>query len=67
MLKQSKENFTFANYAMMTIDGGLFMGGLGFLAAQTLMPKMIQSLGGPIWLIDANRFYLASTFYCTLC
>lgn len=39
------------NYFMHSMDGGLFGAGLLFVSAETLMPVVIQSLGGPAWLI----------------
>lgn len=33
------------------IEGGLFIGALTFLSAETVLPVMIRSLNGPTWLI----------------
>jgi len=40
------------NYLAHSIEGGLYMGGLAFIAAETVMPSIIKSLGAPIWLIS---------------
>lgn len=45
-----KQHF-WRNYLAHTIEGGLFMGGMTFLAADSVMPRMIQTLGGPDWII----------------
>lgn len=39
------------NYLAHIFEGGFYLGGMTFLAADTVMPKMIESLGGPAWLI----------------
>ncbi|MBE3069725.1 MAG: hypothetical protein IMZ66_05765 [Planctomycetes bacterium] len=39
------------NYVVHAVEGGLFMGGLWFVSATTLMPTVVQSLGGPDWLV----------------
>jgi len=39
------------NYLAHGIDGGLFMGGLAFVDSQTVLPRMVESLGGPNWVI----------------
>lgn len=44
--------FFWRNYMAHSIEGGLFMGGSTFLAADSVMPAMIKSLGGPTWLIS---------------
>lgn len=41
------------NFWVSVIEGGAFMGGLGFLAAQTLLPDIIRQLGGSPLLIAA--------------
>jgi len=40
------------NYLAHCIEGGLYMGGLAFLAAETVLPAMVKSLGAPNWLIS---------------
>ncbi len=39
------------NYLAHCIEGGLYMGGLTFIAADSVMPAMISLLGGANWLI----------------
>jgi MFS family permease len=39
------------NYLAHGIEGGLFIGGLAFVSASTLLPRMVQQLGGGNWLI----------------
>lgn len=39
------------NYLAHGIEGGFFMGGLAFVSAATLLPRMVQQLGGGNWLI----------------
>lgn len=39
------------NYLSVSIEGGLYIGGLAFLSAETILPKMVHSLGGPTWAI----------------
>ncbi|MBM4152470.1 MAG: MFS transporter [Kiritimatiellaceae bacterium] len=40
------------NYLAHCIEGGLYMGGLAFVAADSVMPAMISLLGGSDWLIS---------------
>ncbi len=42
------------NYLAHSIEGGVFIGALAFLSADTVMPAMIKSLGGPRWLISLS-------------
>lgn len=39
------------NYTLHCLEGGLFIGGIAFVAPNTVLPKMIESMGGPTWLI----------------
>lgn len=39
------------NYVVHAVEGALFMGGLCFVSATTLLPTVVQSLGGPDWLV----------------
>jgi MFS family permease len=39
------------NYIAHSIEGGLYMGGLRFIAVETVAPTMIASLAGPDWLV----------------
>ena len=40
------------NYWVSALEGALFAGGLGFINASTILPKMVETLGGPVWLIS---------------
>jgi MFS family permease len=40
------------NYLAHSLEGGLFMGGLGFISATTVLPTVIKNLHGPSWLIS---------------
>lgn len=44
--------YTRANYAAHLVEGALFLTAMVFLNAQTLLPTIVQSLGGPAWLIS---------------
>jgi MFS family permease len=44
--------FFWRNYLAHIIEGGLFMGGMTFLAANSVMPAMVKSLGGSSWVIS---------------
>jgi len=39
------------NYAFHCLEGGIYMGGLAFVAAETVLPKMVHNLGGPQWVV----------------
>ena len=39
------------NYTLLAADGGLFMGGMAFIAPATVMPLLIAGLNGPNWVI----------------
>lgn len=45
------QRFLLRNYTAHSIEGGLYMGGMRFIAAETVAPAMIASLAGPDWLI----------------
>jgi MFS family permease len=40
------------NYLAHSLDGGLYVGGMAFLAAESVLPPMIRMLGGPNWLVS---------------
>lgn len=44
--------FIWRNYILYSIDGGLFMGGVCFLSAETILPGIVKELGGANWLIS---------------
>ncbi len=39
------------NYWAFAFEGALYMGAMNFISATTILPKMLQSLGGPVWLV----------------
>jgi len=45
------QQYFWRNYLAHCIEGGLYMGGLTFIAAESVMPAMINLLGGANWLI----------------
>lgn len=47
-----------------TIEGGLFIGAMQFVSAATLAPKLIESLGGPVWLIALMPVIGSIGFVC---
>ena len=40
------------NYAAHAVEGGFYMAGLTFVAYETILPPIIKTLGGPVWLIS---------------
>jgi MFS family permease len=40
------------NYFAHSLDGGLYIGGMAFLAAESVLPPLIRMLGGPNWLLS---------------
>lgn len=40
------------NYAAHAVEGGLYVGGLSFVAANSILPRMVEVLGGPSWVIS---------------
>lgn len=46
------KQFFWRNYLAHSIEGGLYMGGMAFIAAHSVLPAMVKSLGGPNWLIS---------------
>jgi len=40
------------NYISHSLEGGLYLGGVKFVSAITLLPVMVHALGGPAWLIS---------------
>ncbi len=49
-LSDARKHFR-RNYSLHFLEGGLFMGGLAFIAFDSVLPPIIRSLGGPSWLI----------------
>lgn len=46
------------------LEGGLYMGGTAFLAPESVLPKMVQSLGGRPWVIAIMPVLLPAAFAC---
>jgi MFS family permease len=51
------------NYVAHSLEGGLYIGGVAFVHPQTLLPLMIQRLGGPDWVIAAAPILLMVGFF----
>ncbi|MFW5830226.1 MAG: MFS transporter [Planctomycetota bacterium] len=45
------QRFSMRNYLAHALEGGCYMGGIAFLAEETVLPAMFASLGAPTWLI----------------
>lgn len=45
--------FARRNWLAHAIEGGVFMGALALVNAQTLLPTVVDGLGGPAWLVAA--------------
>jgi MFS family permease len=56
--KTEVQRYFWRNYLAHCIEGGLYMGGLAFVAAETVLPAMVKSLGGPNWLISLTPMML---------
>jgi len=42
------------NYIAHAVEGGLYIGGLAFVAANSVLPRMVELLGGPDWVISLS-------------
>lgn len=51
------------NYVAHSLEGGLYIGGVAFVHPQTLLPLMIQRLGGADWMIAAAPILLMVGFF----
>lgn len=51
------------NYAVHSVEGGLFIGGMAFAHPQTVLPRMIERLHGPDWIIAASPILLMVGFF----
>jgi len=40
------------NYLIHSIEGGLYVGGMAFIATNTILPRLIEFLKGPAWIIS---------------
>ncbi len=52
------------NFICHVLEGGLYMGGTAFLAPESVMPKMVQTLGGLPWVIAIMPVLLPAAFAC---
>lgn len=52
------------NFLCHVLEGGLYMGGTAFLAPESVMPKMVQTLGGKPWVIAVMPVLLPAAFAC---
>lgn len=44
------KKYGFRNYLLFLVEGGAFIGAVGFINPQTLLPSLILDQGGPEWL-----------------
>lgn len=51
------------NYVAHSLEGGLFIGGVAFVHPQTVLPRIIERLGGPDWVIAAAPVLLMLGFF----
>lgn len=52
------------NWICHVFEGGFYMGGTAFLAPESVLPKMVQSLGGSPWMIALMPVVLPAAFAC---
>lgn len=52
------------NFLCHVLEGGFYMGGTAFLAPESVMPKMVQTLGGLPWVIAVMPVLLPAAFAC---
>lgn len=52
------------NWICHVLEGGFYMGGTAFLAPESVLPKMVQSLGGSSWIIALMPVVLPAAFAC---
>ncbi|MCP5560269.1 MAG: MFS transporter [Verrucomicrobiaceae bacterium] len=50
------------NFICHCFEGGLYMGGVAFLAPETVMPSMAKSLGGQAWVVAMMPVLLPAAF-----
>lgn len=50
------------NFICHCLEGGLYMGGTAFLAPESVLPKMVETLGGTPWIIAMMPVLLPSAF-----
>lgn len=59
---QTRKHF-WRNYLAHGIEGGIYMGGMGFLAVDSVLPVMVRDLGGADWLISITPVIVAIGFF----
>lgn len=50
------------NFICHCLEGGLYMGGTAFLAPESVLPKMVEMLGGGTWIIALMPALLPAAF-----
>ncbi|HCN27999.1 MAG TPA: hypothetical protein DIT64_04290 [Verrucomicrobiales bacterium] len=50
------------NFICHCLEGGLYMGGTAFLAPESVLPKMVEMLGGRAWIIAMMPALLPAAF-----
>ena len=50
------------NYLMHSLEGGFIIGGMTFVSAETVLPRLVEFLNGPAWLISLMPIMLALGF-----
>lgn len=48
------ETFSRRNWWLHVLEGGLYIGGMGFISNQTVAPVLVRETGGPDWLVAAT-------------
>ena len=51
------------NFAIHSLEGGLYMGGIAFLSAESVLPTMVNSRGGSEWLVALMPSLMAMGFF----
>lgn len=52
------------NLVCHVLEGGLYMGGVAFLAQETVMPHLVETLQGPSWIIAMMPVLLPAASAC---
>lgn len=52
----------YVNYVAHVVEGGFYMGGLAFVAANSVLPVLVDLLGGPAWTISASPMLMMVGF-----
>jgi MFS family permease len=50
------------NYLVHSVEGGLFVAGIAAVSPNTVLPRMVEALGGPNWLIALTPILLMVGF-----